>query len=176
MQGDTYRPLSEDIRRERAKILVNALIKEGINFATGVPCAVQKFIIKEIEESPSILHVPAVREGEAIGIATGASIAGKKVVAYMQNSGFLNSIHDINSLLLSYRIPVLFLVTWRGAPGEDAVHHIPDGKMFLKVLVEMRIPFFVLSQGYIKRGVKMCIRRMIKEESPVVMVIKRGVF
>ena len=172
----TYKPLSGVIRKERAKKLVSALVKVGVNFATGVPCAVQKYIIKEIEKRKEIIHIPAVREGEAIGIGAGASMSGKKVVIYMQNSGFLNSIHDISSLLLTYDIPVIFLITWRGCPGEDAVHHKIDGKITLPILSLLKIKYFIPSPSTIKKSVISANNIFEKEGKSVALIIKRGVF
>lgn len=172
----SYKPLSGDIRRERAKKLVDSLVEIGINFATGVPCAVQKYIIREIEKRKrKILHIPAVREGEAVGIGAGASIAGKKVLIYMQNSGFLNCIHDITSLLLTYKIPVLFSVTWRGCPGEDAVHHLIDGEIMLPILSLLKIKYFVLSPENIRESVIRAGKELDRGKCAI-LVIKRGVF
>lgn len=172
---NTYKLLSGDIRVKRAKELVKSLVSIGVNFATGVPCAVQKYIIKEIEKCKKILHVPAVREGEAIGIGAGASIAGRKVVIYMQNSGFLNSIHDITSLLLVYKIPIISLITWRGCPGEDAVHHMIDGKITLPILKLLKIKYFILSPCNIKSYV-LKANEFFSKNKCIALIIKRGVF
>lgn len=173
--GNTYKPLSEDIRKRRAKILVKSLIKIGVNFATGVPCAVQKYITKEICKTKKILHIPAVREGEAIGIAAGASIAGKKVIVYMQNSGFLNSLHDISSLILTYKIPIIFLITWRGCPGEDAIHHLIDGKITLPILDILKIKYFILTPTNIKKSV-LKTKILLEKGDSSTLIIRRGVF
>lgn len=45
----------------------------------------------------------------------------------MQNSGLMNSLNDLSSLLITYKIPILFIVSWRGAPGEDAPQHLING-------------------------------------------------
>lgn len=175
MVDRVYKPLSGAIRRKRAKELVNALLKIKIDSVTGVPCAVQKYIIKEIENRKRILHIPAVREGEAVGIAAGAAIAGRRVAVYMQNSGFLNSIHDISSLLLTYRIPILFLITWRGCPGEDAVHHLIDGKITLPILSLLKIKYFIPSAGDIQKCVFKAGKVLDKGKCSA-LVIRRGVF
>ncbi len=173
--ANTYKHLSEDIRKERAKELVEVLLEVGINFATGVPCAVQKYIIKEIEKRREILHVPAVRESEAIGIAAGAVIGGRKAVIYMQNSGFLNSIHNISSLLLTYKIPVTFLITWRGCPGEDATHHLIDGKITLPILSLLKIKYFIIFQHNI-RNLILKASKILEKNKSVALIVKRGVF
>ncbi|MEM4461129.1 MAG: thiamine pyrophosphate-binding protein [Nanopusillaceae archaeon] len=171
----TFKPLSEDIRKKRAKALVDALVEIGVNFSTGVPCAIQKYIIREFERRKEIVHVPAVREGESIGIAAGASMAGRKVVIYMQNSGFLNSIHDISSLILTYKIPVIFLITWRGCPGEDAIQHLIDGRITLPILSLLGIKYYILTPEKIESLVKKA-NKIIEKEKCVALIVKRGVF
>lgn len=143
----TYKPLGEDIRRKRAEKLVDIFIESDYTFTAGVPDAVLQFIIDEFDKRKEILHVQAVREGEAIGICAGASLGGRKAVAYMQNSGFFNSLHDISSLLITYDIPMLFLISWRGCPYskyESAVHHLIDGMNMLKVLEMLGIDYRII--------------------------------
>ena len=115
--------------------LANLLKKKGFNFVTGIPCGVQKHIIRNFSQDKKIKHVQAVRESEAIGIAAGAVLSGKKSIVYMQNSGFFDSINDITSLLMTYKLPVLFLITWRGAPGEDAPQHLINGNIMPFILL-----------------------------------------
>ena len=51
-------------------------------------------------------------------MACGASLAGRRPVIVMQNSGFGNSLNAILSLLNYYRVPVVFVVSHRGSNGE----------------------------------------------------------
>jgi len=142
-----YKPLRADIRQERAEKLMDILIESGYSFASGVPDAVLKYIIDEFDNREEILHVQAVREGEAIGICAGASLGGRRAIAYMQNSGFFNSLHDISSLLITYDIPILFIISWRGCPHskyETAVHHFIDGINMLKVLKMLGIDYRIV--------------------------------
>ncbi|MFH8108820.1 MAG: hypothetical protein QXY24_03710 [Candidatus Aenigmatarchaeota archaeon] len=58
---------------------VSLLKNMGINFASGVPCAVQKEIIKYLSNDSDIIHIPATREEEAIGITAGAYLGEKNL-------------------------------------------------------------------------------------------------
>ncbi|NMX21198.1 sulfopyruvate decarboxylase subunit alpha, partial [ANME-1 cluster archaeon GoMg4] len=60
------------------KDFCSMLKKQGFDFFTGVPCSILKGVINYLSEAPDIPYVPATREDEAIGIATGAYLAGKK--------------------------------------------------------------------------------------------------
>lgn len=152
------------------------LLKDGgVDFATGVPCGVQKYIISSLSNDPNIIHTPATRESEAIGIAAGAALAGRKPVVYMQNSGLLNSINDVTSLLIAYRIPVLLSVSWRGAPGEDAPQHFVSGKATIKILDAIGLPAQILTKENMESVVSSSIKLMEEKQTPVVILIVRGI-
>lgn len=75
-------------------------------------------------------YLIASREDEAIGIAAGAWLAGKKPTVFMQNSGLGNSIDAITSLLKPYKIKVDLLVNERKEPE----HHALMGKITRKLI------------------------------------------
>ena len=87
----------------------------GFEFYTGVPCSFLKplinYAINECE------YVTAVNEGEAVSIAAGAAIGGKKAVVLMQNSGLTNASSPLTSLIYPFQIPILGFVSLRGEPG-----------------------------------------------------------
>ena len=57
-----------------------------------------------------------------------------KVLVFMQNAGFANSISTITSLVQLYHIPIIFLIGWRGYLKNDAPEHIKIGKIQPKLL------------------------------------------
>ena len=90
----------------------NFLVKNGIEDFIGVPDSTMKYIIDEGLKKNKILI--ATREEEAIGIASGISMSGKKSLVFMQNAGFANSLSTITSLVQLYEIPMILLIGWRG--------------------------------------------------------------
>jgi sulfopyruvate decarboxylase subunit alpha len=167
--------LIEKEKWNTAKKIVELIKKFGINFATGVPCAVQKELIALISNDNDILHIPATREEEAIGIAAGAYLGGKLPVVYMQNSGLGNSINAISSLLIAYKIPVLLLVTWRGYPGEDAPQHLPMGKATPKIFESLEISYYELKKENVEDMIQLAIREMLNKSLPVAILLIRGI-
>ena len=100
-----------------ANFLINQLRKNGFNFFSGVPCSYLTPIINGVINSKKIKYVGATSEGEAIGIASGAWLAGKKSVVMIQNSGLGNTINPLTSLNYPFKIPLLLITTWRGDDG-----------------------------------------------------------
>ena len=113
---------------------VDALQKAGFDFFTGVPCSYLEAPIACLEKS-SAGYLNATREDEAMSIAAGAWMGGKKLpVVFMQNSGLGNSLNVIASLHQSYEIPVLLVISWRGHHGKDAPEHIMMGAVMPQLL------------------------------------------
>jgi len=153
-----------------------SLKRYGIDFATGVPCGVQRLVIYNLSHDPDVYHLSATRESEAIGIAAGAYLAGKKPVVYMQNSGLFDCSNDISSLLIQYRIPVLLSVSWRGCPGEDAPQHFVTGKATMPLLDSIGVPHQVVEKENIEEVVSNAFKSMEEKQIPATILIKRGTF
>jgi len=90
--------------------LYNSIISEGYNFFTGVPDSCLKKFINEIKNFENII---ATHESQAMGIAVGAELAGKKTCIYLQNSGLGNLINPITSLCHPFKIFPLLIIGHR---------------------------------------------------------------
>lgn len=120
------------MNKESQENMFDYLDKKGISYFIGVPDSTMKFFISRGISKKKIII--STREEEAIGIASGVSFSNKKVLVFMQNAGFANSLSTITSLVQLYQIPVLFLIGWRGYLKNDAPEHIKIGKIQSKLL------------------------------------------
>lgn len=159
---------------QKADQLHQSLLRHGVNFATGVPCGVLRHIINNLINDNNIMHVLANRESEAVGISAGAYLSGRCPVVYMQNSGLFTSSNDIASLLIPYKMPILFVVTYRGCEGEDAVQHFVTGKATEKLLVSFGVDFFVYEKQDINDLIDEIFNRMNETSLPSFLLLKRG--
>lgn len=116
----------------------------GYNFFSGVPCSYLKNLIcYAIEQTDYII---ASNEGDAVAMAAGATVGGKKSVVLMQNSGLGNAISPLTSLNYIFRIPVLGFVSLRGEEGaSDEPQHELMGKITTSILDIIRIEWAFLS-------------------------------
>ena len=153
----------------------SALKDYGFNFSSGVPCSILKDIIRHLSVDPDVTYVPATREDEALGIATGAYLAGRKPVVLMQNSGLGNSINALASLVILYKIPLLLLISWRGYERKDSPEHLIMGESTVKLLEDIGIPVRVVSKKNPKMALSTSIEEMDEKQIPVAMVLRRGV-
>lgn len=120
------------MKKESQEKMFDYFNKIGITHFVGVPDSTMKyFLARGISKKKIII---ATREEEAIGIASGISLSMGKVLVFMQNAGFANSISTITSLVQLYHIPIIFLIGWRGYLKNDAPEHFKIGKIQPKLL------------------------------------------
>ncbi len=101
--------------------LLDQLRSEGYDFFTGVPDSGLKGFISDLEQLPPSQHVRATWEAEAVGIAAGAALAGRKACVYLQNAGLGHTINPLTSLAIPYGIDFLLVVGHR--------HTLPQHKV-----------------------------------------------
>lgn len=120
-----------------------ALKDRGYSFYSGVPCSFLKDLINyAINECE---YVMAANEGDAVAICAGATAAGRKAVALMQNSGLTNAVSPLTSLNPIFRIPVLGFVSLRGEVGlADEPQHEILGTATGDLLDAMRVTWAYL--------------------------------
>ncbi len=115
--------------------------ERGFDFYTGVPCSFLTPVINAVISDPAITYVGAANEGEAVAIAAGAWLAGRRTVVMCQNSGLGNTVNPLTSLNFPFRVPTMMIVTWRGQPGlADEPQHELMGEITGAMLDVMRIP------------------------------------
>ena len=88
------------------------VVSRGYNFFTGVPDSLLKSFQNRISES-EYQNIIATHESQALAIAFGAELAGKKACVYIQNSGLGNIINPATSLCLPSGIEPLLVVGHR---------------------------------------------------------------
>ena len=149
----------------------------GYDFFTGVPCSFLTEIINRVISDTSLDYVGAASEGEAVAIASGAWLAGRKTVVMCQNSGLGNTVNPITSLNHPFRIPTMMIVTWRGQPGiTDEPQHELMGPITPELLDTMRIPHNVFPQteGDIAGALAQAQHTMDESDLPFAFIMSKG--
>lgn len=161
-------------RNPQTETMLHRFIAAGVDFATGVPCGVLQDIISGLDCEPQVQHVPANRESEAVGIAAGAYLAGRRPIVYMQNSGFFAASNDVASLLIPYEIPIFFVVSYRGCEGEDAVQHAVTGRAIEPLVRSLRLELVVYDGRDLDALLDSMFETMRRTSLPAVLLLKRG--
>lgn len=154
---------------------LRALREAGFDFFTGVPCSLLEAPISCLESERGLGYVPAVREDEAMGMAAGAWLAGKRLpVVFMQNSGLGNCLNAIASLQRIYDIPTLLVVSWRGQDGKDAPEHLVMGEAMLELFESFGVPFERVDLASFDSQAKRLARKLEETRQPFALVVTKG--
>ncbi len=172
----------------KPECFVDALIKTGIDFVTGVPDSLLKDICAKLTtDLPSKNHVIATNEGSAIGLAIGHYLASSMpAMVYMQNSGLGNAINPISSLAdpKVYAIPMLLVIGWRGEILSDETQladepqHKKQGEITLKQLDILDIPYKVIDKNTSNIEEILCQahNEAISRSGPFAIIVRKGTF
>ena len=129
-----------------AQNIVNALKKQGITHAVGVPDNGSARIYERLRAEPDIEVITVTREGEAFAIASGLYVGGKQPVIIIQNTGFLEAGDAIRGTVVNMQVPVVIFIGYRGYHNRDAEGQWIDSvATFLEpTLKAWRLPYEML--------------------------------
>jgi phosphonopyruvate decarboxylase len=160
-----------------AKAFMDEAARAGFDFYTGVPCSYLTPLINGVLSSRILRYVGASSEGEAVAIAAGAWLAGRRTVVMCQNSGLGNAVNPLTSLNAPFRIPTLLITTWRGRPGEpDEPQHEVMGQITHDLLSLMGLPHspFPNEDALIAPRLAQAAADMDESGLPVAFVMAKG--
>ena len=152
------------------KKVFNYLLKNDIKNFIGVPDSTMKYFIDEGFKKNKILIT--TREEEAIGIAAGMSMSRSNSLVFMQNAGFANSLSTITSLVQLYKIPMIFLIGWRGFLKNDAPEHTKIGKIQPKLLHALSLQSKIVNEKNWRMSCDWALK-LIKKGSPCALILIR---
>ena len=144
--------------------------KHDVENFIGVPdSTLKEFISYGLKKKKIIV---TTREEEAIGIACGMCLSGSNSLVFMQNAGFANSLSTITSLVELYKIPIIFLIGWRGYLKDDAPEHSMIGKIQPDLLKIIELPTKTLSSNNWKKSCEWAIKK-IQNNASCALIVKR---
>ena len=153
--------------------LYETIKNSGIDLILSVPCIMLKGLLEIIEEKKEIQHISVTREEEGVGIAAGAYLGGKIPAILMQNSGLGNSINAIKSLLELYKIPVVFIMSHRGAEGEKIIAQMPMGQITIDLLKLLTFETYILDSPEKIKNIMKAVDKAKKTKKLVAVILKR---
>lgn len=153
--------------------LYETIKDSGIDLILSLPCIMLKGLLQLIEEKSEIQHIPITREEEGVGIAAGAYLGGRTPAILMQNSGLGNSVNAIKSLLQLFKIPVIFIMSHRGAEGERILAQIPMGRLTPGLLNLLKIDTFIIDSKEKIKNIKKAVELSKTLEVSTGILLKR---
>jgi sulfopyruvate decarboxylase subunit alpha len=150
------------------------LMDGGFDFFTGVPCSYFAGLVRALGERNDLLHVPAVREDLAMGLAAGAYLTGRMPVVYMQNSGFGYSLEVFASLNIIYHVPVLVVMSYRGPEDPGMEEHRVMGEHTEEVLRSFGLAYSVFDGSRVQVELDRMKNHLAEQNLPFVLLTRKG--
>ncbi len=161
----------------QAQYFIDGCRSNNYDFFTGVPCSFLKPLINQVIDDRTLNYITASSEGEAVGIAAGAHLAGLNPVVMCQNSGLGNMVNPLSSLCYPFKIPLLLIVTLRGEVGlKDERQHELMGRITTDLLDLLKIHwrFFPEEIKSVNTIFNWARETMAETELPVALIMKKG--
>ena len=160
-----------------AESFIECVRELGFSQFVGVPCSFLKPLINCVISDRSLSYLGAASEGEAIGLALGAYLAGRKTVVMCQNSGLGNTVNPLTSLNNPFRIPTLLITTWRGQPGiVDEPQHDQMGRIMVPLAHTLELPWAMLPKctADMERVLRHTNDEMDQSLCPFILFMEKG--
>src|SRR5579864_5349291 len=157
-----------------SQVIYDALKACDVRLVSALPETWLVHLIRMAEDDPEMMLIRLAKEEEGVGISAGAHLAGVKSAMLMQNHGFLASINGIVSCAQLYRIPLLMLISYRGAFGERDPWQTEGGGVTIHVLDALRIPHTTLeSPDHVARRINKAQTLAYSASRPVALLLCR---
>lgn len=151
--------------------IYRGLKRAGIDFVASVPCVNLQELLTLLGEDPDIIHLPATREEEGVGLCAGAWMGGRRPALLMQNSGLGNCINALASLDMLYGIPLLMIISHRGGKGEPIIGQVPMGRLTVPLLDTLDIPYQAPASGEGEEAVVASWEEAQKKRRPAAVLL-----
>jgi sulfopyruvate decarboxylase TPP-binding subunit len=161
------------MEEELANKIVGSLKAAGINFITFVPETRLSEMLPIIQNDDFFQLVPVASEAEAVGIAAGASLAGKQPAVYMEGPGIWVSSYNLVTVGVRYGVPLLLLVGYVGSMADkrNTFLYVEYGIKMVAQLESMGIQYEILRDGDgLETKVADAVRMMNALKKPVALL------
>ena len=127
-----------------AGLIIEQIADCGIELVASLPDNWISDLIRGIDADDRFRHVAVNREESAIGLCSGTFFGGKGSLALMGASGMMTVVYAITKINYTYEVPVMIMITLRGAPGDHHKHHVSNGLYLLPVMDSINLPYMMI--------------------------------
>lgn len=153
-------------------IVVRVLKANQVKLVAYVPDNVLKPLIQALHDDPYFTVICPAREEEAVGIVTGAYLAGMRGITLMQTSGFATLPNVLASLAMPFQIPLLMMISERGAMGDHQLGQVIVCRTMRPVLQSLGIEHYGIERlDDVEFVVDSMIRQAYSTQQPAAMIL-----
>jgi sulfopyruvate decarboxylase subunit alpha len=152
--------------------VLSTLKRCGLTHLVWLPDSEAGFLYEALRQDPDLALVPVCREGEAMAVALGLAVAGKRPGVVIQNTGFLESGDSVRGAMLDTGFPFFLMIGYRGwhagQPMTDSA-----GIYTEPVLRAWGIPYELVEDDRDLPRIEAAYHRAQDESRPVAVLIGR---
>jgi sulfopyruvate decarboxylase alpha subunit len=164
-----------DKRADAAKRIADELSNAGIKLVASLPDDWIAELIKTVEVDPRFIHVPVNREESAVGLCSGCFFSAVPSVALMGASGLMTCIYAITKISYTYEVPMLFVISLRGAAGDTAKYQVSNGLYLNALLNAINLPYEIIDSRDKLPALRTAYRHTRVINRPYVVALTRDV-
>ncbi len=161
------------MKPELANRTVAGLKAAGIDFVSYLPETRLSEILPVMKAAGSFMLVPVASEAEAVGIAAGAALGGKRAAVYMEGTGLFVSTYNLLTIGERYGVPMLLLVAYVGSFEDRRNSYLFShyGNKTRGVLETLGIQYAILESGErLETQIQDAVRMMHALKQPVALL------
>ncbi len=128
----------------QAATVLDELGRQRVTHVVWLPDSETGYMYEAMRKSDFLTLVPVCREGEAIAIAAGLIMGGKRPVVLIQSTGFYESGDSVRGLALDLHLPLLLMIGYRGYPGRGRTATDSAARFLEPILDAWGIPHYTV--------------------------------
>jgi sulfopyruvate decarboxylase TPP-binding subunit len=161
------------MKPDLANRTVAGLKAAGIDFVSYIPETRLSEILPVMKTDGSFTLAPVASEAEAVGIAAGAALGGKRVAVYMEGTGLFVSTYNLLTIGERYGVPMLLLVAYVGSFEDQRNSYLFShyGNKTQGILETLGIQYSIVESGErLEAQIHDAVRMMHALKQPVALL------
>jgi sulfopyruvate decarboxylase subunit alpha len=161
--------------KDAAHRIADELAAAEIKLVASLPDDWIAELIKTLEGDRRFTHVPVNREESAVGLCSGCFFSNTRALALMGASGLMTCIYALTKINYTYEIPMMFMISLRGAMGDSAKYQVSNGLYLVSLLDSINLPYAIVESRNELSKIRSAYRHTQVINRPVVVALTRDV-
>ena len=164
------------MQKQLTEELIAGLKAANVRFISWVPDTWLGATGIAASKDNSFSTVQATNEAEGLALCGGAWLAGERAALLMEGTGLLVSLHNIEYVCAYWGIPVLMIISYRGAIGDGLWWFSGLGERLEPALKLWQIQYQVIDDvKLVQPAIAAAVRSMENSKRPTALLIKKNV-
>lgn len=163
------------MQKELTEGLVSGLKSAGVGLVAWLPDTWLGATGLAVSKDNSFTSVQVTNEAEGLAICGGAWMAGTRSALLMESTGLLVALHNIEYVCSYYGVPVLMIMSYRGAMGDGLWWFSGVGERLEPTLRIWQIHYEIVAEAQRLQGaVSDAVRSMENSKRPAALLIPKS--